>query len=228
MKTGLRGCARKAERGFTLLDAAAVVCMLAVLGMIAAPHWARGKLDAQARVCTGNLGQVGRAVAMYANEHEERLPGNQHSPPSWVVSLATYGNSNAFRCPDEIVGERRSFTIALNDFLTPKPYGAREMDFSKRSKISAPQETLMFGEANQSYRAYDHFHFADSKENGYGVAEFSDQVDVERHGGAANYLYADGRVDLMNWSSAVKPKLTARGSKFVNPTGAVQLEFVQR
>lgn len=86
----------------------------------------------------------------------------------------------------------------------------------------------MFGEANQSYRAYDHFHFADSKENGYGVAEFSDQVDVERHGGAANYLYADGRVDLMNWSSAVKPKLTARGSKFVNPTGAVQLEFVQR
>jgi prepilin-type processing-associated H-X9-DG protein len=206
--------------------------MLAVLGMIAAPHWARGKLDAQARVCTGNLGQVGRAVAMYANEHEEKLPGNQHSPPSWVVGLGAYVNTNVYRCPNEVLGEQRSFTIALNDFLTPKPYGARHLDFSKVTKIPATQETLMFAEADESYRAYDHFHFADSKENGYGVVEFSEQVDAERHGevgsGAANYLFADGRVEEMVWGSAVKAKLTARGSKFVNPNGGIHLEFVQR
>lgn len=197
------------------------------------PLWARSMADARARICAENLAQVGRAVGMYANEHGERLPGNQHSPPSWVVSLGAYANTNAFRCPDELVGERRSFTIALNDFLTPRPYGARRMDHSKRSMIPAAQETLMFAEADESYRAYDHFHFADGKENGYGPEPFSDQVDVERHGGSgsggANYLFADGRVESMVWSSGVKPKLTARGSRFVNPTGGAQaLEMVTR
>ena len=46
-----------------------------------------------------------------------------------------------------------------------------------------------------------------------------DQVDAVRHSGEANYLFADGHVSLMSWSSGVKPKLTAAGSKFVHPSG---------
>jgi prepilin-type N-terminal cleavage/methylation domain-containing protein/prepilin-type processing-associated H-X9-DG protein len=226
------GSARRVgKEGFTLLEMVAVMAVCGCLAMAALPLWATSMAEARARLCAGNLGQVGRAVAMYASEHEERLPGNQHSPPSWVVSLGKYANTNAYRCPDEMVGEGRGFTIALNDYLTPRPYGARQMNFAKRTVIPVPEETLMFAEADESYRAYDHFHFADAKENGHSAEAFSEQVDVERHGrragggrgieGGANYLFADGRVEELRWDSAVKPKLRAKGSRLVDPTGGM-------
>jgi type II secretory pathway pseudopilin PulG len=212
-----------------VLDLGAVMLVLGVLVMVAFPMWASSMAEARTRVCAGNLGAVGRAVAMYADENEDRLPGNQHSPPSWVQGLAGYVNTNVYRCPDEVVGERRGVTIALNDFLTPKPYGARWMDFSKRSMVPSAAESLMFAEADEEYRAYDHFHFADGEENGYGAEAFSEQVDVERHGvvrgvgsGMAIYLFVEGRVEGLEWRSAVKGKLGGQGSRFVDPAGGVQ------
>jgi prepilin-type processing-associated H-X9-DG protein len=43
-------------------------------------------------------------------------------------------------------------------------------------------------------------------------------VDVERHKKSANYLFVDGHVERLSWN-AVKPKLTANGSTFVDPAG---------
>lgn len=219
--------ARLGSRGFTLLDVVAVVGLLSLFAVLAFPLLVDAAADARARLCAGNLGQVGRAVAMYASENNDILPGNQHSRPSWVESLGAYAPTNSFRCPEERVSGRgdRAFTIALNDFLTPHPYGAREFDFSKRGRIAAPRETMMFGEAGEEYRAYDHFHFADARENGYSPEAFAEQVDVERHSGAANYLFVDGRVDELAWSSAVKAKLMndrANRSRFVHPGGGVK------
>ena len=216
--------ARLGARGFTLLDVVAVVALLGLFAVLAFPVFVDAAGEARTRLCAGNLGQVGRAVAMYASEHNDTLPGNQHSRPSWVQSLSDYAPTNSFRCPEERVSGRgmRAFTIALNDFLTPHPYGARELDFSKRARVSAPGETMMFGEAREEYRAYDHFHFADARENGYSADAFAEQVDVERHSGAANYLFMDGRVDGLDWSSAVKAKLTHQGSRFVHPGGEMR------
>ena len=214
--------------GFTLLDLMAVVAMVTVLAVLAFPILVQSAADARAALCAGNLGQVGRAAAMYSAEHNGILPGNQHSRPSWVEALAKYSSTNSYRCPDEAITGRhaRAFTIALNDFLTPHPYGARQFDFSKRSSIVAPGETMMFTESAEDYRAYDHFHFADARENGYGAEAFSEQVDVERHSGGANYLFADGHVDGLAWSSGAKPKLVFPGSRFVNPAGHLVREEV--
>jgi len=207
--------------GFTLLDLLAVLAVVAILALLAFPILVQSAADARAALCAGNLGQVGRAAAMYSDEHSGVLPGNQHSQPSWVDALAKYSSTNNYKCPDEAITGRhaRAYTIALNDFLTPHPYGARKLDFSKRSRIVAPTETMMFAEGAEEYRAYDHFHFADGRENGYNPHAFAEQVDVERHGGAANYLFADGHVDGLAWSSGAKPKLVFPGSRFVNPAG---------
>ena len=206
-------------QGFTLLDTMAVALVLGLLAFVAFPFWLQSAVDVRTRLCVSNLAQIGRAVSLYATDHNERLPGNQHSPPAWTRSLASYANTNAYRCPEELPSENQTFTYALNDFLTPKPYGARDLNFSRRSVIPAPAETLMFAEVEPAYAAYDHFHFADSRDNGYTAEAFSDQVDVEQHGGAANYLFADGRVNTLAWSTAAKPRLTFKSSKFVHPTG---------
>src|SRR5688500_6232974 len=214
---------RRQERraGFTLLDLVALVAVVAIFAVLAFPIFVQSAADARTALCAGNLGQVGRAVLMYSDEHNGVLPGNQHSQPTWVDGLAKYSSTNSYRCPDEAILGRhaRAYTIALNDFLTPHPYGARQFDFSKRSSIVAPMETMMFTECADDYRAYDHFHFADARENGYEPNAFAEQADVERHGGAANYLFADGHVDGLAWSSGAKPKLIFPGSRFVNPAG---------
>jgi prepilin-type processing-associated H-X9-DG protein len=213
--------ARQGAKGFTLLDVAATMCLLGVVAILAFPVFSQAQADARARLCVGSLGQIGRAVALYAAENNDTLPGNQHSRPSWVESLSRYAPTNGYRCPEERVSGRgdRAFTIALNDFLTPHPYGARDLNFSNIARVPAPGETMMFGEAREEYRAYDHFHFADARENGYAPDAFAEQVEVERHAGAANYLFADGRVDELAWSSAAKPKLKGHKSKFVHPRG---------
>jgi general secretion pathway protein G len=206
-------------QGFTLLDTIVVALVLGLLAFVAFPFWLQSAADVRTRLCVSNLAQIGRAVSLYATDHNDALPGNQHSPPAWTRSLASYANTNVYRCPEELPSEKRSFTYALNDFLTPKPYGARNLNFSRRPVIPAPTETLMFAEVDPAYGAYDHFHFADRRDNGYTAEAFSDQVDVEQHGGSANYLFADGHVDTLAWSTAAKPRLSFKGSKFVHPTG---------
>lgn len=209
------------KRGFTLIDFLAVACVFAVFAIVLFPVWADSAAEVRTRLCAGNMGQVGRAMALYASEHNDTFPGNQHSRPSWIESMAAYGPTNAYRCPNEVITEQkaRSFTIALNDFLTPHPYGARQFNFSKRTQVIAPAETLAFAEADPEFRAYDHFHFADARENGYGPDAFAEQVDVERHSGAANYLFVDGHVDGLAWNSGAKPKLNFPRSRFVHPAG---------
>lgn len=211
---------QKRRAGFTLIDLMAVGAVAAILVVFSFPTLVQSAIDARTALCAGNLAQVGRAVATYTEEHDGVLPGNQHSQPSWVEALAKYCPTNIYRCPDEVISGQyaRAYTIALNDFLTPHPYGARKIDFSKRSSIVAPAETMMFTESSEEYRAYDHFHFADARENGYGPEAFAEQVDVERHSQGANYLFVDGHVDELSWSNGARPKLTFPGSRFVNPS----------
>ncbi len=78
---------------------------------------------------------------------------------------------------------------------------------------------MMFGEVAEGYRTYDHFHFADAVDNGFTPDAFAEQVDAERHEQSANYLFVDGHVDLLAWSSGARPKLKFRGSRFVHPAG---------
>ena len=222
MKIPVGGVASK--QGFTVIEFLAVGVVLGLFALLLLPTWIDAASEARSRLCAGNLAQVGKAMALYAADHDEKLPGNQHSQPSWMRTLAAYCPTNSYRCPDELITGQsaRSVTIALNDFLTPHPYGARQLDFSSRTKIVTPAESIAFAEADEQFRAYDHFHFADARENGYTPDAFAEQVDVERHIGAANYLFADAHVESIAWSSGVKPRLTHPFSRFVNPGGHMQ------
>jgi prepilin-type processing-associated H-X9-DG protein len=110
----------------------------------------------------------------------------------------------------------RVYSYAINDFLLPP--GPGRTDFSKVTAIPGPSETIFLPECADAYSDSDHFHFADPLEAGYAPAAFAAEVGVLRHLNAANYLFVDGHVEKMSWVR-VKPKLTAPGSRFVNPGG---------
>jgi prepilin-type processing-associated H-X9-DG protein len=214
----------KMERAgaFTVIELLAVTVVFGLLGILFLPVLARARADARNAICRENLRAIGKGVALYGADQNGKFPGTQHERPSWVEGLAGYCFVDRFVCGEYLIEQREkrvNWTYALNDFLTPHPYGARGLDFSRTGAVPRPSETMMFGEAAVEYRAYDHFHFADRIDNGFSVEAFGEQVDVERHDTAANYLFVDGRVEELGWSSGAKPKLKTSGSRFVHPAG---------
>src|SRR5437667_10485736 len=72
-------------RAFTLIELIVVVAIIGILAAMLLRALSRSKAQAYEAQCINNLKQLGTAIQMYADEHEDRLPG-----PVWQGLYATY------------------------------------------------------------------------------------------------------------------------------------------
>lgn len=70
--------------GFSPADFLVVLAVLALLLAVLVPVLSRSKSKARRAVCVANLGQVGRALLLYAEENEKTLPTPANNPPTGV------------------------------------------------------------------------------------------------------------------------------------------------
>ena len=63
------------SRGFTLIELLVVIAIIAILAAILFPVFARAREKARQTTCTSNQRQIAATVQMYAQDHEECLPG---------------------------------------------------------------------------------------------------------------------------------------------------------
>jgi len=207
----------KPQRAFTLIELLVVIAIIAILASLLLPALGKAQDGARAAACLSKLKQLGLGCVLYENDNQDTLPETSHQGASWIGTLAAYGLTNVYRCPDD-TNRVRITSYAINDFLTPHPFGAPDLDFSRLTRLPSPSQTMHLAETPGTDIGSDHFHFADASSGGFTPNGFAAQVAVQRHNAGANYLFADAHVEKMAWLRT-KALLGPPVTRFVRPDG---------
>ena len=214
---------------FTLIELLVVIAIIGVLAAMLLPALARAKSKSKATACLSNLRQIGLAMRMYADDESGFLPGSSHAAltNSWVFSLAPYvGNADRIRiCGGDKKGAdrlaNRGTSYILNEYTsTPAldPFGdpiPGDPSYLKLDVIPHPTDTILAFEISDRQgtgTGQDHTH---SRNWLNGWSSVLDDIQPDRHGVGANYLFADGHVQFLK-AEPLRKRIEA-GDNFSKP-----------
>ena len=102
----------KKNHGFTLIELLVVIAIIAILAAILFPVFASARSKARQATCVSNLRQIGMALSMYRQDHDELQPESSpdmdpgcldccESTYTWRMAIYPYvRNLGVFVCPE--------------------------------------------------------------------------------------------------------------------------------
>jgi len=198
--------ARAVEAGFTLVELLVVIGILSVLAALIYPAFAGARAAARKATCVANLRQLGMAVSMYADDHDDRSPrastwhrwqgdgtAGDEPGPAWEEQLFAYVESKQiYRCP--AYPSKIEFSYFLNTRIFYAYYGRRFIEFRA---IQHPSAFIVMGDCSHErllpppvgWAPYP-WDSCDKDNMTHKCLRYRDTF----HGNGSNVLFADGHV----------------------------------
>jgi prepilin-type N-terminal cleavage/methylation domain-containing protein/prepilin-type processing-associated H-X9-DG protein len=203
--------------GFTLIELLVVIAIIAILAAMLFPVFAQARESARKAACQNNLKQIGSALLMYAQDHDETLPNSGSGAGGDVVRLLEPYSKQRFgqgiwKCPSHpqltpMSGWTSSYGYNFQYLLDAGPdyphtgYNGFENSGVTLAFLQRPAETMSFMDHTAPPNNVNLWSYiarpADTENNdGFGRAHF-------RHTGQANVLFLDGHVKVVRPSFAL-------------------------
>ena len=213
--------------GFTLIELLVVIAIIAILAALLLPALARAREKGHQACCLSNLRQIGLAFRLYADDQNGWLPTTTHGAgtnASWIFQLAPYlASVDRIRiCHSDPKGSQRltnnASSYTLNEFVFVDyvdPFGRALESYRKLDNLRHPSRTITTFEISDAAGVNvmnDHTH---SRQWHLGWGSVTADIQPDRHGKSANYLFADSHVECIA-AAKLKARIAA-GDNFAKP-----------
>lgn len=207
----------------TLIELLVVIAIIGVLVAMLLPAVQAARAAARAASCKNNMRQLGLAFLQYCDLHKGEFPqfvdDKKQIAQSWITTVAPQLESNdAIRaCPADLFAQRRlaveASSYVINDYISePGPdciHNLNKLDATSRTMIVFEAANPPYGEwehvEDDAKNFYDHVHATEwfrslNVQLGIVGQMIERDIQLDRHGETANYLYADGHVEAISAS----------------------------
>jgi prepilin-type N-terminal cleavage/methylation domain-containing protein/prepilin-type processing-associated H-X9-DG protein len=202
------GVPEKRAQAFTLIELLVVIAIIAILAGMLLPALSRAKGSARRIVCANHLRQLSLATTMYVTDNDQYYPSS-NSSNKWPQALrSNYQQLGLLGCPDDrslagLPNEQasadeapRSYVInAWTDYFDQLPQPVQH-EIMPESFIQQPSETIVFGEKQEAIGDF----LMDLRTDNQATV-----LEQTRHGGGANYAFADGSTRFLRFGESVIP-----------------------